>query len=134
MQAVEILDVVSDAGGLIWLEGERVHARLPEALRPLVETLREHKFEIVELLAQRPPMPAGVRLLRWEPKDAPVQVSRCVTVLDVDKFTRSTLQQVAARLSGKGWMDGGWTLSTLIDRLANVGCYVKLEDRKAGLQ
>lgn len=52
MQAAEILDVVSDAGGLIWLEGDKLRARLPETLRPLVETLREHKFEIIELLAQ----------------------------------------------------------------------------------
>ena len=134
MQAAEILDVVSDAGGLIWLEGEKVRARLPETLRPLVRTLREHKFEIIELLVQRPPMPAGVRLIRWEPKVAPVQLSPCSTVTDVDLFICSTLRQLAAALEGRSWQSGNWGLSGLLARLEACGCRVALDNPRKALQ
>ena len=77
MQTDEILAMVSAAGGLLWLERGKVRARLPESLRPMVDKLREHKGEIIELLAPRPAMPAGVRLVSWSPKDAPIQLSRC---------------------------------------------------------
>ena len=133
MQLNEIIRTVYAAGGRLWLEGDKLHARLPEKLRPLVPVIRERKPEIVDLLSQRPAMPAGVRLVRWEPKIAPVELSRCETVVDVDKFIRSTLMQVEARLHGKDWL-AGWTLSTLIDRLAAVGCHVTLDDGKAALQ
>jgi hypothetical protein len=63
---LELLETVNAAGGQLWLvDGERLHYRLPESLAPLLETLRERKLDIIEVLAQRPPMPAGVLLLSW---------------------------------------------------------------------
>jgi hypothetical protein len=73
-------------------------------------------------------MPAGVRLSHWNPKEPPVQLSRFETVVDVDKFIHSTLWQVEARMLGKDWQAGNWTLSTLVERLAAVGCHVELEN------
>lgn len=132
MQALDILDAVSAAGGRLWLEGDKVRARLPESLRPLVDAIREHKPEIIELLARRPQMPAGFRLVSWEPKAAPVRLSECSTVTDVNLFILSTLRQLAAHLNGEGWQDGGWGLSGLLERLAACGCVVALDDpRKA---
>ena len=73
-------------------------------------------------------MPAGVRLIHLDPKEPPVQLSRFETVVDVDKFIRSTLRQVKARVLGKEWQAGCWTLSTLVEHLAAVGCHVELEN------
>jgi hypothetical protein len=134
MQAAELLVTVSAAGGQLWLEGDKVRARLPETLRPLVEALREHKFEIIELLAQRPAMPPGVRLVSYAPVTPPVMLSRCETVVDTSRFIRSTLRQIDARLHDKHFLAGNWPLSGLLDRLAAVGCAIELEDRKAMLQ
>lgn len=34
MQAMEIIDKITSAGGRIWLEEDKVRAHLPETLRP----------------------------------------------------------------------------------------------------
>lgn len=134
MQTADLLVTVSAAGGQLWLEGGKLRARLPESLRPMVEVLREHRGEIIELLAQRPAMPAGVRLVSWFPKDAPIQLSRCETVTNTEKFIRSTLRQLEARLSGKDWLAGGWGLSGLLARLEACGCCVALDNPREALQ
>lgn len=131
--ALELIRAVEANGGRFRVDGEYLVIAPGAAAAPVMEELRQHKPEIVDLLSQRPVVPAGVRLVRWEPKDAPVQLSRCETVVDVDKFTRSTLMQVEARLHGKGWL-AGWTLSTLIDRLAAVGRHVALDNPREALQ
>lgn len=134
MQAAEILDTISAAGGLLWLEGDRVRARLPESLRPLVDAIRERKPEIIELLGQRPTMPVRVRLVAYAPVQAPVRVSPSETVIDTGKFIESTLQQIESRLYGKNWLSGNLPLSGLVERLALVGCVVELTDKKIMLQ
>ncbi len=133
--AIEILDTIAAAGGQLWLvDGEKLRYRLPESLRPLVSTLRERKPELVELLAARPMMPPGTRLLSYAPVTSPVRLSQSETVIDTGKFIESTLRQVDARLHGKDWLAGNWPLSELLARLAAVGCVVELENGKAMLQ
>jgi hypothetical protein len=134
MQTDELLVTVSAAGGQLWLEGGKLRARLPESLRPMVDVLREHRVEIIELLAQRPAMPAGVRLVSWNPKAAPIRLSQCETVTDTGKFIRSTLRQLEAALEGRSWQSGNWGLSGLLERLAAVGCMVALENPRRALQ
>ena len=106
MSAAEIIDKITGAGGRIWLSEGKVRASLPEALRPLVTLVQSHKAELIAELSRRPPMPAGLRLVRWEPRIQPVQLSECEIVLDVDVFIRSTLRQVDARLRGQSWHAG----------------------------
>jgi hypothetical protein len=134
VQAIDILDTVSAAGGVVWLDGDKVRARLPENLMPLVDVIRELKPQLIELLAQRPAMPAGVRLIRWQPVQAPVRLSECSTVTDTEKFIRTTLAQLEAALEGRKWQSGNWGLSGLLERLALCGCVVGLRDRKKMLQ
>ncbi|MHB1674250.1 MAG: hypothetical protein ACYCSP_08375 [Acidobacteriaceae bacterium] len=134
MQAIEILDTVSAAGGQLWLKGDRVCARLPESLRPLVSVIRERKPELIDLLTQRPVMPSGVRLLSYAPVTAPFRLSRCETVMDTGRFIQSTLRLVDARLHDRHFLAGNWTLSELLARLTAVGCHVALDDRKTMLQ
>jgi hypothetical protein len=133
--ATEILQTINVAGGQLWLvDGERLRYRLPQNLAPLVEVIRERKPELVELLAQRPAMPAGVRLIHWEPQAAPFRLSECSTVTDVDLFIRSTLMQLEAALEGRSWQAGNWGLYGLLERLAAVGCVVALDDPRRALQ
>ena len=132
--ALELIQAVESAGGRFMVDGGRLGIVPATAAEPLIEELRQHKTELLAELARRPAMPAGVRLVSWNPKAAPVQLPECSTVTDVNLFIRTTLMQLEARLSGKDWLAGNWTLSTLIDRLAAVGCHVALDDRKAALQ
>jgi len=55
-------------------------------------------------------------------------------VTDPEKFIRTTLMQVAARLSGKDWLDGGWGLSGLLKRLQACGCLVELDNPRQAVQ
>jgi hypothetical protein len=177
MQATELLEAITAAGGRVWLDGDKVRARLPENLSPLVPAIRDLKPELIELLSGRPAMsaacaransccsggklatslctdqettsrrrevsifpathpamPAGVRLVEWRPKAAPVQLSECSTVIDTEKFIRTTLQQLQAALEGESWLSGGWGLSGLLARLEACGCVVALEDVRKALQ
>jgi hypothetical protein len=130
----ELIQAIEAAGGRFMVDGDRLGIVPSSTAAPVMEELRQHKPEIIELLSSRPAMPAGVRLIRWAPKAAPVQLSRFSTVTVVDLFIRTTLMQVEARLSGKGWLDGGWTLSGLLARLEACGCIVALDDPREALQ
>jgi hypothetical protein len=131
MQATEILRTVESAGGALWVTGESLGYRIPESESSLLDELRTCKWELVELLSQRPAMPAGVRLVRWDPELAPVKVNRWLTVLDTEKFIRITLGQIDARLNAIDWKAGNWTLSELLEWLNAVGVSVVLvEDRR----
>lgn len=132
--ALELVQAVEANGGRFRVDGEYLVIAPEEAAAPMMEELRRHKPEILEILSARPQMPAGVRLIRWEPKNAPVQLSRCETVLDVEKFARATLLQIDARLHSKYFLSGNWPLSELLERLAAVGCIIELHTSKAMLQ
>ena len=132
--ALELIRTVEANGGCLRIDGEYLVIAPGEAAAPVMEELRQHKAELMAELARRPAMPSGVRLVSWSPKAAPVQLSLCSTVTDTEKFIRSTLMQLAARLSGKGWLDGGWGLSGLLARLEACGCIVALDDPRRALQ
>ena len=105
------------------------------ALTDTMDELRANKLLLLaELMVRRPALPDGVRLIRWEPKAAPVRLSEYSTVTDTEKFIRTTLIQLAARLSGKDWLDGGWGLSGLLARLEACGCVVALDNPREALQ
>jgi hypothetical protein len=129
-----ILETVRQAGGQIWAKGGKLKYRLPVGRTDVIPLMWELKSELLRLLSDCPAMPPGVRLIRWEPRNAPVQLSRCETVTDVTRFAVSTIAQIDARLRDKHWLAGNWPLSELLARLAAIGCVVELEDRKTILQ
>lgn len=131
---VELIRTVEANGGRFMVDGGRLGIVPATAAEPVMEALRQHKAELLAELASRPLMPAGVRLVSWEPKSAPVRLSECSTVTDTEKFIRATLRQLEARLHGKGWTDGGWGLSGLVARLEACGCHVALDDPREALQ
>jgi len=132
--ALELIRTVEANGGCFRVDGEYLVIAPGEAATPVMEEVRQLKPEIIELLARRPAMPSGVRLVSWEPKAAPVRLSECSTVTDVNLFILSTLRQLAAHLNGEGWQDGGWGLSGLLERLAACGCVVALDDPRKAIQ
>jgi len=131
MTATEVLHAVKKAGGSLAMYGGKIKYTIPKREAWLVPELRQQREEIVALLQQGtvfPPMPAGVRLVRWAPKQPPVELEQCSMVIDVDMFIFSTLEQLQARLEGKDFLAGNWALRELIERLEQVGVEVELTD------
>lgn len=126
--AENVVERIEGVGGVLAVNGERIHVRLPEDAAHLLEELRAHKDEVLSLLRKReeiPVMPLGVRLISWKLKEAPIAIESCAIVTDPDLFARSTLEQLRTALSQpKRWV--GWTGPQMIDRLAQVGVIVSL--------
>ena len=130
MNAPEVLVAVQNAGGALTLSGERIQYALPDSAVWLVPELQQNREELVGLLREEgtpPPMPPGVRLLKWEPKTPPVAVVRKGIVSNVDRFIGATVRQLGARLEGKDFLAGNWSLRELVDRLEQVGVHVQVE-------
>lgn len=73
-----------------------------------------------------PAMPKGIRLIRWEPKSAPVAIDVCSVVVDVSKFIAGELRALDSRLNDPMTIHGGFTVPQMLDRLAQVGVTVAL--------
>src|SRR3984893_13377572 len=71
-----------------------------------------------------PPMPEGVRLVRWEPKPAPVILTHYAVVTDVLRFISMTLLELKAALAGKQSLAGHRSARELVDRLEECGILV----------
>ena len=52
-------------------------------------------------------------------------------VTHVDKFIGATLRELRARLEGKDFLAGNWSLRELVDRLEQVGVVVSVESNSA---
>lgn len=73
-------------------------------------------------------MPPGVRLIEWELKGPPIAFETCAVVFDPALFAFTTLEQLRIALAQpKRWV--GWSIPQLIDRLAQVGVRVALEQQ-----
>jgi hypothetical protein len=134
---VTVPDVVSEleaAGAAFVLDGERVHVSYPdderrEELAGRIALLRAQRSEVAAYLKARcaaPRMPEGVRLVRWEPKPAPVLLTHFAVVTDVSKFISVTLLELEAALAGKPWQSGHWSARELVDRLEQCGLRVQI--------
>jgi hypothetical protein len=130
MNAPDVLEAVQNAGGSLTISGERIRYALPDSALWLVTELKQHREELIGLLRERgtpPPMPPGVRLLKWQPKDPPIAIVHMGIVSNVNKFVTATLLQLRARLEGKDSLAGNWSLRELVDRLEQVGIAVEIE-------
>lgn len=134
MTAIEVLHAVEKAGGSLALNGGQIKYKIPKPALWLVPELKQHREELIELLKEEetpPPMPIGVRLIRWEPKNPPIAIVRIGIVSNVPKFVGATLLQLQARLQGKDFLAGNWSLRELVDRLEQVGVEVKVESTQS---
>ena len=76
----------------------------------------------------------GARLLKWEPKKPPVVIIPTGIVTNVDTFIGATLRELRARLEGKDFLAGNWSLRELVDRLEQVGVSVMIENTRTGVE
>jgi hypothetical protein len=121
------------------LEALRNRPASCEELPATVNPLPGHG-EVAELLKMRgtiPPMPPGVRLVEWKLKEPPVAIETCAVVTDPALFASTTLEQLRTALANPRRCVG-WSVPQLIDRLAQVGVTVALDEsettRKSGRQ
>lgn len=132
-----VADVVSEveaAGAAFRVDGEKIRVWYPddqrrEELAGQIALLRDQRAEVAAYLKARsavPQMPKGVRLLRWEPKPAPVILTQYAVVNDVARFIEMTLLELRAALEGKRWLAGHQTPRDLVDRLEQCGVIVRL--------
>jgi hypothetical protein len=127
MTAKELVQAVEADGGHIRVDGSDLVITPRSVAAPLRAQLIEHKQEMVGFLSVRQQVPEGVRLIRWEPEQPPIQLSRSETVIGVVKFVSTTLAQLDAELYGHCWLAGNWTVEVLLARLEALGCIVLVE-------
>jgi len=135
MTPAEVIDAVYGAGGLLVLSGGRIKYTIPKTASWLVAEVSSQREDVCELLRERvvsPPMPPGIRLLNWKPKAPPIAIIQVGVVTDVNQFVAATLLQVRARLEGKNFLAGNWSLRELVDRLDQVGMEVMVEASESG--
>jgi len=134
MTATEVLDAVERAGGSLALNGAQIKYTMPKEAAWLLHELKQNRKDLIELLRENgtpPPMPPGVRLLKWKPQTPPVAVVRMGIVSNVDKFIGATVRQLRARLEGKDFLAGNWSRRELVDRLEQVGVVVSVENAQS---
>ena len=156
MTAPELIETIESVGGILTLNGDRIHYELPEDAAPMLDVLRQCRDEVVRLLRGRegpqicgkshpdpyavalektiqsgpPPMPKGVRLLQWAPQLPPVAIESWAVVNDVLQFIQTTLSQLQAAMDGRNWLAGNRSVRELVDRLEQVGVKVSVEEIK----
>jgi hypothetical protein len=130
--AEDLVEQVEGVGGALVLNGDRIRVRLPEEKAHLIDQLRARRDEVAVVLRRRneiPSMPQGVRLVRWEPKPAPLMLTPYSVVTDVNRFISMTLSELKAAIAGKRWQSGHWGTRELVDRLEQCGVYVEIQHR-----
>jgi hypothetical protein len=152
MTAPELIQTIEAVGGVLTVDGERIRYELPEDAAPMIERLRQYRDEVLDVLRERerrqggqsdadlyavalektaqsepPPMPTGVRLLRWEPERPPVVIESWAEVNDVPQFIQTTIGQLQAAMAGKNWLAGNRSVRELVERLEHVGVKVEIE-------
>lgn len=135
MTVADMVSEVEAAGVAFRLEGEKVRVSYPDderrkELAAQIGLLREQRDEVALFLKSRsaiPQMPQMLRLISWNLKDPPVAIETCTVVTDPALFVSRTLEQVRIALARpRRWP--GWSVPQLIDRLAQVGVVVMLEE------
>lgn len=131
MTPAQVLLEIEKSGGSLRLDRDQIRYAIPKPAAWLVPEVRKQRGAIVALLGRRrpnpPPMPTGIRLLRWAPKAPPVLLQHCSVVIEVEKFIAATLAQLQARLRGNDFAAGNWSERELVDRLEQVGVEVEVE-------
>jgi hypothetical protein len=136
---VTVVDVVSEVesvGAAFRLDGEKVRIWYPseesrKELAAQIKLLRNQRAEVAAYIRARnaiPAMPAGVRLVRWEPKTAPIILTRCSVVTDVRRFISITLLELKSAIVGQRWQSGNWSVRELVDRLEQCGVLVQITE------
>ncbi len=98
-------------------------ATVDRALRALTEINAAPSMPLERI----PRMPDGVQLVRWEPKPAPVLLSRVTVVNNVPEFIRITLAELDRALHSEPETLAQGEVRELVDRLEQCGVVVKVQ-------
>jgi hypothetical protein len=128
----EVIDRVAQVGGRLRLEGEQVSLSLPHDCPPdteaaIVETVRANRDAVSAMLrdlaSQAPSLeevkastPPGVRIMRYDPKQAPFACAPVSVVTNAGSFYRAYLRDLKARLE----KPEGYHCPPLVDILAKL--------------
>ncbi len=139
MTTGEILDSVRELGGELTLQGNKLPYRLPDCpeARELLEAIKRDKEAIKALLRDsesQPPtleeikaaLPPGVRLVSYQPKQAPFAVAPVSVVTNAGQFFRAYLRDLNWRMAEPQ----GYHVPPLTDilaKLADAGLELQLE-------
>jgi hypothetical protein len=85
----------------------------------------EPEDQIRDAPEECPPLPKGLKVVRYQPKTSPVAIDVSSVVTDVEGFIRAELLELDARLHNPVQIRGGWGVFTILERLRQVG--VELE-------
>lgn len=128
----QVVSRLEQSGGTLVLHGDRIRYSVPSEdaeARALLAELRKDREKVRAFLQERavvPAMPRGVRLVRWEPKPAPVILTHYAVVTDVSRFISITLLELKAALAGKRWQSGHRSVRELVDRLEQCGVVLQV--------
>jgi len=142
-EVLDLINTVESRGGRLWLQGGHIKYSVPKAasieIRPMLDELRARHKELAAILRERtppqgvpapprcPPLPQGVRLIAYAPKEPPVAVSVCSLVTNVDRFIRHQLEELDARLHSPVQIRAGDSVFEILRKLEEVGLEVTLE-------
>ena len=130
MNAPELVRQIEEIGGVLTLNGDRIRYELPEEGETLLAELRRLRDEVLVFLRQRcsiPPLPKGVSIVEWNPKQDPVVLTRFSIVVDVQAFITATLRDLEAALTGKEWLAGNRSVREILETLEQVGVKLRVE-------
>ncbi len=74
-----------------------------------------------------PPLPKGVKLVRYQPKEPPVFVAPISIVADMNKFLHVYLEELDARLNHTLQVRAGASVFEIVAKLADVGVELAIE-------
>ena len=136
------MDAVRELGGELILDGGKLRYRLPDCpeARELLEQVRRDREAIKALLRDgescppslaevRAALPAGVKLVCYNPKQAPFAVATVSVVTNAGMFFRAYLRDLGARLQRpEGYHCP--PLADILAKLADAGLVVRLSNRR----
>jgi hypothetical protein len=132
------IDRLRELGGELRLEGDKIRYRIPatQEAREVITAIRRDRDAVIAMLrdsGSKPPtleeveaaLPVGVRLVSYQPKEAPFAVVPVSVVTNAGIFYRTHLRDLRARLEKP---DGYQcpSLADIMSKLADAGLELKI--------
>ena len=138
----ELVERVAEVGGSLYLEGNHVALTLPQNCPPdteaaIVETIRANRDAVSAILDDmgskapsleevRASLPPGIKLVSYEPKQAPFDLTPVFTVTKAGKFYRAYLRDLTWRLEHPHDYAAP-PLADILSKLAEAGLELRLD-------
>jgi len=135
------IDRLRELGGDIFWDGEKVRYRIPAGnpeARELIADLRENRDALADMLRDQqsqPPslgeiktsLPPGVRVVTYQPREAPFALAPVCVVTDAGKFYRAYIQDLRWRVRHPA-AHAAPPLPEILNKLAEAGLMLEIGD------